>query len=84
MASTIAVAQNAQGFNVPVGLFQIVSGLRYALPKAMKRLESKHKRVVALHDRVAARKNILAYLESPRRIAFNQDGIFRHYPELDG
>jgi glutathione S-transferase len=33
---------------------------------------------------VAARPRIAAYLASERRIAFNQWGIFRHYPELDG
>ena len=37
-----------------------------------------------LHDRVAARPNIKAYLESDRRIPFNESGIFRHYKELDG
>ena len=41
-------------------------------------------RLVALHDRVAARPRIAAYLESERRIAFNEWGIFRRYPELDG
>ena len=30
------------------------------------------------------RPGIKAYLASPRRIAFNESGIFRHYPELDG
>ena len=39
--------------------------------------------LVALHDRVAARPNISAYLASERRIAFNEDGIFRHYKALD-
>jgi len=34
-------------------------------------------------DRVASRPRIAAYLASPRRIAFNEDGIFRHYSELD-
>lgn len=67
-----------------LSLFQIVEGLRYAFPKTMKRLERKLPRLVALHDKVAARPNIRAYLASPRRIAFNQDGIFRHYRELDG
>jgi len=66
-----------------LSLFQVIAGMRYAFPKAMKRLEGKHKRVVALHDRVASRPRILAYLESPRRIPFNQMGIFRHYKELD-
>jgi glutathione S-transferase len=50
----------------------------------MKRSERKCPRLTGLHDKVAARPNIRAYLESDRRIAFNQDGIFRHYPELDG
>ena len=50
----------------------------------MARLERKHPRTVALHDKVAARPRTAAYLASERRIAFNQQGIFRHYPELDG
>jgi glutathione S-transferase len=66
-----------------LSLFQIVAGLRYAFPRAMARLEPQHPRVVALHDRVAGRPRIAAYLASSRRIAFNQHGIFRHYPELD-
>jgi glutathione S-transferase len=66
-----------------LSLFQIVAGLRYAFPRAMARLEPKHPRVVALHDMVAARPRIAAYLASERRIPFNQYGIFRHYPELD-
>ncbi len=49
----------------------------------MARLEPKYPRVVALHDAVAARPRIAGYLASNRRIAFNQHGIFRHYPELD-
>ncbi len=66
-----------------LSLFQVVDGLRYAFPRAMRRLERKVPRVVALHDRVAERPRIAAYLASERRIAFNQWGIFRHYPELD-
>ena len=45
---------------------------------------TKHPRSIALHDRVAARPRLAAYLASERRIPFNQEGIFRHYPELDG
>jgi glutathione S-transferase len=67
-----------------LSLFQIVAGLRYAFPRAMARLEPQHPRVAALYERVAQRPRIAAYLVSERRIAFNQQGIFRHYPELDG
>ena len=63
--------------------FQMVEGLRYAFPNAMARLERKLPRLVALRDRVAKRPRLAAYLASPRRIPFNQDGIFRRYPELD-
>ena len=68
---------------VDLALFQMIEGLRYAFPKAMRRLERKHPRLVALHERVAQRPRIAAYLASTRRMAFNQHGIFRHYPELD-
>ena len=66
-----------------LSLFQIVEGLRYAFPKATERAMKKTPLVSAVHDRVAALPRIAAYLESERRIAFNEDGIFRHYPELD-
>jgi glutathione S-transferase len=66
-----------------LSLFQIVAGLRYAFPRAMAGLEPKHPRVAALHDQVAARPRVAAYLASDRRIAFNEHGIFRHYPELE-
>ncbi|MDQ7250640.1 glutathione S-transferase [Dongia sedimenti] len=66
-----------------LSLFQIVAGLRYAFPKAMKKLERKFPLVAGVHDAVASRPRIRAYLDSPRRIPFNEMGIFRHYPELD-
>ena len=67
-----------------ISLFQAVEGMRYAFPKAMKRLEPDYPAIVKLCDEVAARPGIAAYLESDRRIPFNEHGIFRHYPELDG
>ncbi len=67
-----------------LSLFQIVEGLRYAFPKRMRRFERKVPRVIALHDRVAARPRIAAYLASDRRIAFSQWGIYRYFKELDG
>jgi glutathione S-transferase len=68
---------------VDLSLFQMVEGLRYAFPATMKRLEPKYRKLVAIHERVARRPGISRYLSSGRRIAFNQHGIFRHYPELD-
>jgi glutathione S-transferase len=68
---------------VDLSLFQIVAGLRYAFPKRMKAFEQEVPRLVELHDRVAARPNIKAYLASDRRIDFNEQGIFRRYKELD-
>ena len=66
-----------------LSLFQMIAGLRYAFPRAMARLERRHPRLAVLHERVAVRPRLDAYLGSRRRIAFNQQGIFRHYPELD-
>jgi glutathione S-transferase len=66
-----------------VSLFQVIEGLRYAFPRAMRPLEKSLPHCVELHARIAARPNLAAYLASPRRIPFNDDGIFRHYPELD-
>jgi glutathione S-transferase len=68
---------------VDLSLFQLIAGLRYAFPSAMKHIERKIPRVVAVHDRVRQRPRITAYLASPRRLPFNESGIFRHYPELD-
>jgi glutathione S-transferase len=68
---------------VDLSLFQIVEGLRYAFPKRMKRFEKKVPRLIALHDRVAKRPRIAAYLASKRRIAFSQWGIYRYFKELD-
>ncbi|GGX95515.1 glutathione S-transferase [Litchfieldella qijiaojingensis] len=67
-----------------LSLFQMVAGLRYAFPQAMQRLEPENPAVSALAARVAERPNIAAYLASERRQPFNEQGIFRHYPELDG
>lgn len=69
---------------VDLSLFQVVEGLRYAFPRAMKSYEDRYPGLAALHGRIKARPRIAAYLASPRRLAFNESGIFRHYPELDG
>jgi glutathione S-transferase len=66
-----------------LSLFQLVEGLRYAFPQATERALAKAPGVVQLHDRVAALPKVAAYLKSERRIPFNEQGIFRRYPELD-
>ena len=66
-----------------LSLFQLVEGLRYAFPHAAKRALAQTPAVMQLHDRIAALPKVAAYLRSERRIPFNEQGIFRHYPELD-
>jgi glutathione S-transferase len=68
---------------VDLSIFQVIEGLRYGFPKALRRLEKKIPRVLALRDLVAERPRIAAYLASERRIPFSTDGVFRHYPELE-
>jgi glutathione S-transferase len=86
------LAKNARGERYLVGakltyadlsMFQIVSGLSYAFPRSMAKAARKYGRLFALRSRVQERPQIAAYLASPRRIPFNDEGIFRHYAELD-
>jgi glutathione S-transferase len=69
---------------VDLSLFQMIDGLRYAFPRALKKQAKHYPKVFAHSDLVAERPNIAAYLESKRRIPFNRQDIFRHYEELDG
>jgi glutathione S-transferase len=66
-----------------LSLFQLVEGLRHAFPRGFAAASASTPEIVDLRDRVAARPRIAAYLASNRRLAFNEAGIFRHYPELD-
>jgi len=68
---------------VDLSLFQLADGLSYAFPKAMVKFATKYPGLAALRDSVKARPKIAAYLASARRLPFNEEGIFRHYPELD-
>ncbi len=68
---------------VDLSLFQVIEGLEYAFPNAMKRARKKIRGLLELRDRVAKRRRVAAYLASDRRIPFNEDGVFRHYAELD-
>ena len=66
-----------------LSLFQLIAGLRYAFPRASEQVLARTPGIVALHNRVASLPKVAAYLKSPRRIPFNQQGIFRQYPALD-
>ena len=68
---------------VDLSLFQLFAGLRYAFPRATAAFGTEYPKMAALHEAVANRPNVAAYLKSSRRLAFNESGIFRHYPELD-
>jgi glutathione S-transferase len=68
---------------IDLSLFQLMAGLDYAFPRAMQRLRKDLPRLCGLIGEVAQRPRVAAYLASPRRLPFNESGIFRHYPELD-
>ena len=69
--------------HVDTSLFQLVEGLRYMYPKRMQAIEGDYPRLIACHDAVGKLERVAAYRASDRCIAFNEDGIFRNYPELD-
>ena len=86
------LARNPRGSRFLVGarvtyadlsLFDLVAGLSYAFPNAFARQARRHPLIMAVHDRVKDRPRISAYLTSPRRLPYDQVGIFRHYKELD-
>ncbi|GAB3629600.1 glutathione S-transferase [Pandoraea terrae] len=66
-----------------LSLFQVIAGLHFAFPRAMTGFANAYPRCATVHDAVAALPAIAAYLQSPRRVPFNNTGIFRHYKALD-
>lgn len=68
---------------VDLSLFQLLEGLRFAFPAAMRALAADSRKINAIASAVARRPSIASYLASPRRMAFNNHGVFRNYPELD-
>ena len=68
---------------VDLSMFQLSELLRFSFPKTMGRIESDHRGLVAGHDKIASGPNVAAYLTSPRRLPWNDRGVFRHYPELE-
>jgi glutathione S-transferase len=68
---------------VDLSMFQVIEGLRFSFPTRMARIESDYRKLVELHNSVGRRPNVAAYLTSPRRLPWNDRGVFRHYPELE-
>ncbi|MFI4868685.1 MAG: glutathione S-transferase [Steroidobacterales bacterium] len=68
---------------VDLSMAQVIAGLRYAFPKASARALRSRPRLRALHLAAFNRPRIRRYLASDRRLAFNNDDLFRRYPELD-
>lgn len=66
-----------------LSLYQVLTGLSYAFPNAMRRLRRRIPLLTSLAARVEERPNVAAYLASPRRLPFSEGDVFRHYPELD-
>ena len=66
-----------------LSLFLVVNGLRYAFPRRVHKLMTGYPRIETVVEAVTDRPRIASYLSSARRLPFNEDGIFRHYPELD-
>jgi len=66
-----------------LSLAQVIAGLRYAFPSASRKALRDYPRVQALHETVFAGPRIRRYVASKRRLAFNNDDIFRRYRELD-
>jgi glutathione S-transferase len=86
------LSRNARGDRYLVGakltyadlsMFQIMAGLSYAFRRAMAQSARRYRRLAALRERVQERPRIAAYLASARRVPFSNEGIFRHYAELD-
>ncbi|HSV71865.1 MAG TPA: glutathione S-transferase [Methylibium sp.] len=69
---------------VDLSMAHVIAGLRYAFPTASQAELANCPRLCALHDRVVARPRLKRYLASRRRMPFDNDGLFRHYPELGG
>jgi glutathione S-transferase len=66
-----------------LSMAHVIAGLRYAFPLASRKALRSRPRLRTLHDEVFGRPRIVRYVVSGRRLAFNNEDLFRHYPELD-
>jgi glutathione S-transferase len=67
-----------------LSMAQVLAGLRYAFPSSGRKALRAWPRLRALQNEVFARPRVKRYVASGRRLAFNNDDIFRRYAELDG
>jgi glutathione S-transferase len=67
--------------HIDTSLFQVIEGLDYMFPNRMRELD--YPRLELCRQAVMEIDGIEEYLASDRRLPFNEDGIFRFYPELD-
>ena len=67
--------------HVDTSLFQLMEGLDYMFPRRMRELD--YPRLELCRSAVTEIESVEDYLASERRLDFNEDGIFRHYEELD-
>jgi glutathione S-transferase len=65
-----------------LSLFQIIAGLQFAFSNAAAQARRRCQGLLALDRKAQEWPRIAAYLASPRRIPFRNEGIFRDYPEL--
>ena len=66
-----------------LAMAQVLAGLHYAFPLASGRALRNRPRLRTLQAAVFERPRIARYLASGRRVPFNNEDLFRHYPELD-
>lgn len=70
--------------HVDTSLYQLLRGLKYAFPQSMDERKDEYPGLHACRDAIGKLQNIVSYAASDRALPFNEDGIFRRYPELDG
>jgi len=68
---------------VDLSMSHMLDGLHYAFPRTMAGLDADIPLLMDLAARVRAHAPVAAYRASARRQPFNEEGLFRHYPELD-
>jgi glutathione S-transferase len=66
-----------------LSMAHVLAGLQYAFPIAIRKAMRNRPRLRALHDHAFERPRIALYTASVRRLPFNNEDLFRHYPELD-